>query len=44
MIDIQDMKAGHVYIIDGKAYGICSNCRSLVRVDKPIFGSLHYCA
>ncbi len=28
---------------DGKPYGICQDCRKPVRVNKPLFGSLHVC-
>jgi hypothetical protein len=28
---------------NGKRYGMCSGCRIIVRLDKPIFGSLHLC-
>jgi hypothetical protein len=28
---------------DETAYLVCADCRSLVRIDKPIFGSLHVC-
>lgn len=27
----------------GKAYGVCADCKSVVRLNKPLFGSLHVC-
>ena len=30
--------------IGNKIMGICSVCDRLVRIDKPIFGSLHFCS
>ena len=31
------------FIENGKKYTICSACKKLVRMDKPIIGSLHLC-
>ncbi len=28
---------------NGKRYAMCHNCRTVIRVDKPIFGSIHVC-
>jgi hypothetical protein len=38
-----DLKPGQVIAVGGKLYGRCADCQSLVRVDKWILGSLHYC-
>ena len=27
----------------GKIYGVCAHCEQLIRIDKPILGSLHIC-
>lgn len=39
-----DLKPGQIAAVDGKLYGRCAMCRSIVRVDKWLFGSLHLCA
>ena len=35
---------GRVFEMGGKVWVVCKHCHQLVRVDKPIFGSLHFCA
>ena len=37
------LKPGEVIELHGKLWGRCSGCDKLVRIDKPIFGSLHWC-
>lgn len=37
------LSPGEIIEIAGKIYGKCANCHKLVRIDKPIFGSLHLC-
>ena len=37
------MKPGELKIINGKLYGVCAECDKMVRVDKPILGSMHIC-
>ena len=37
------MTKGEIVEMNNKLYGICSECGSLVRIDKPIFGSIHLC-
>lgn len=37
------MRPGKIKVINGKLYTICAECGSIVRVDKPILGSLHLC-
>lgn len=32
-----------IIVIDNKLYGICNKCNRLVRINKPIIGSLHLC-
>lgn len=29
--------------INGKLYDVCGTCGKIIRMDKPIFGSLHIC-
>lgn len=43
MIDESQMQPGLRYIIDGKVWTLCPDCRQIVRVDKPLFGGLHLC-
>lgn len=31
------------FVVNGKWYGVCQDCGSLVRIDKPILGSMHLC-
>ncbi len=31
------------FMVGKKLMGICSDCGSIVRIDKPIFGSIHLC-
>lgn len=38
-----DMKPGKTYVVGSKLMQICLDCHELVRIDKPIFGSLHFC-
>ncbi len=28
---------------NGKRYGMCQDCRKIIRLDKVIFGSIHVC-
>lgn len=37
------LRAGELVEVNGRVFGICRGCRKLVRLDKPIFGSLHFC-
>lgn len=30
-------------VVGGKIYSTCDDCGKLVRVNKPLFGSLHVC-
>ncbi len=32
-----------VELRDGKLYALCSDCGGMVRMNKPIVGSLHFC-
>lgn len=37
------LKPGQIVAVNGKLYGRCTDCKDLVRVDKWLIGSLHYC-
>lgn len=30
-------------VVDGKIYVVCPDCQQLVRINKPVVGSLHFC-
>ena len=32
-----------ILVASGKIYRVCADCGDLVRVNKPIFGSIHLC-
>lgn len=38
-----DLKPGQLITVGGKLYGRCAECGDIVRADKWLFGSLHYC-
>lgn len=38
------IRPGEVVVVGNKLYGCCADCHSVIRLDKPIFGSLHICA
>ena len=40
---INSLMGGEVVEVIGKHYSRCFDCDSIVRVDKPIFGSFHIC-
>ena len=42
--DLSSLKAGQAVVLGGKTYARCVDCLGLVRVDKPLFGSLRLCA
>ena len=31
------------WVINGRWYGVCPDCGSTVRLNKPVIGSLHFC-
>jgi hypothetical protein len=33
----------NIKFVNGKLYGVCDNCGEIVRINKPIIGSLHLC-
>jgi hypothetical protein len=32
-----------LFVVGHKLFGVCQKCGSIVRLDKPIFGSYHLC-
>lgn len=32
------------FVIGNALYAKCANCGSIIRLNKPIFGSLHFCS
>ena len=41
--EIKRMAQGRFVDRNGKRYGLCRNCRTVIRVDKPLIGGLHFC-
>lgn len=37
------LTSGESIIVGNKVYAVCSDCLSVVQVNKAIFGSLHHC-
>lgn len=33
----------NIFIASGRIFGTCAECNGIVRLDKPVFGSLHLC-
>lgn len=42
--DIAQMRAGKIVEMNGRWYTVCQRCKKVVRVDKPLLGSLHFCS
>lgn len=42
--ELSRMFSGAFVDRNGKRYAMCQNCRQVVRVDKPLFGSTHFCS
>ena len=40
----KQLEKGEIIKVGNKLYAKCKECGSLVRINKPIFGSLHVCA
>jgi hypothetical protein len=40
---IVNLKPGRIMAVNGKLYGRCPDCDSIVRMDKWLFGALHFC-
>ncbi len=34
---------GKPVVIEGRIFMLCPDCKKLIRMDKPFFGSLHIC-
>lgn len=41
--DGQPLIRGKPFIVGNKVMAVCSECGTLVRLDKPLLGSLHLC-
>lgn len=41
---MSDKLPKNLFRVGSKLYGICTQCDSVVRIDKPIIGSLHFCS
>lgn len=39
----EKLRRGEIVAIDGKLYALCSDCGSVIRINKPLFGALHFC-
>lgn len=37
------MSTTKAFIVGNKLMGICGECGNLIRLDKPILGSIHFC-
>ncbi len=35
---------GEIVAVGGKMYALCSTCGNIVRINKPLLGSVHLCA
>jgi hypothetical protein len=42
-VDLASLRPGQALTIGGKVFARCADCREIVRMDKPMFGSLHLC-
>lgn len=40
---LSSLRPGEAIVLGGKTYARCADCRKIVRIDKPLFGSLHLC-
>jgi hypothetical protein len=36
-------KTADIIAIGGKMYGVCADCGEIVRINKPMIGSTHFC-
>lgn len=36
-------KPNEIYPVGNKLFAVCPECDQFVRIDKPIFGSFHFC-
>jgi hypothetical protein len=40
---VQKLSEGKTVQIRGNVYSVCDRCKRVVRVDKPLIGSAHFC-
>lgn len=43
MSESMKIRPGEIVRVGNKLYGVCNDCHGIIRIDKPIFGSLHIC-
>lgn len=43
MSELKRLVAGELVDRNGRRYGMCQGCRTVIRVDKLLIGSLHIC-
>lgn len=41
--ETKTLTAGRAITRNGKVYAVCAKCHSVIRVDKPLIGSVHFC-
>jgi hypothetical protein len=41
--ELRRMELGVFIDRNGSRYAMCDDCKTVVRIDKPIIGSTHYC-
>lgn len=42
MIDMLELKPGHIYLIEGELWGICNDCHKLLKLSG-LLGGIHIC-
>jgi hypothetical protein len=40
---LDKLHEGKTAEVNGKHYAVCDDCREVIRIDKPVVGSLHFC-
>lgn len=40
---MERMRGGEEVFVNGKVYALCPQCRQVIRMNKPLIGSLHLC-
>jgi hypothetical protein len=43
-VDLMNTPPPGMFLVGNKLMAVCQKCGNVVRIDKPIFGSLHVCA
>lgn len=42
-IDLSELRKGKILRVGNGLYGMCTDCESIIKINKFIFGSLHVC-